>query len=91
MSIFETLGQKLEVLLSIFCGTKINLEWITPPPPFLDLATPPPICLTQPLILNFVQPPPPLIIQNSEDSITPTCNWGVQTMMVKVGLTMLID
>ena len=36
MSMFETLGQKSEVLLSIFCGTKINLEWITPPLPFLD-------------------------------------------------------
>ena len=29
LSIFEILGQKLEVLWSIFCGTKINLEWIT--------------------------------------------------------------
>ena len=37
LSIFETLDQKLEVLLSIFCGTKITLEWITHPPPFLDL------------------------------------------------------
>ena len=32
-SIFEILGHKLEVLLSIFCGTKITLKWITPPPP----------------------------------------------------------
>ena len=30
MSIFETLGQKLKVLLSIFYVTKITLEWITP-------------------------------------------------------------
>ena len=29
-SISEALGQKLEVLLSIFCGIKITLEWITP-------------------------------------------------------------
>ena len=36
LSIFETLDQKLEVLLSISCGTKITLEWISPPP-FLDL------------------------------------------------------
>ena len=33
MNIFETLGQKLKVLLSIICGTKINLEWIIPPFP----------------------------------------------------------
>ena len=26
VNIFETLGQKLEVLLSIFCGTKITLK-----------------------------------------------------------------
>ena len=31
MSIFETLGQKLEILLSIFRGTKINVRWIIPP------------------------------------------------------------
>ena len=28
LSIFETLGQKLKVFLSIFCGTKMTLEWI---------------------------------------------------------------
>ena len=39
---FGALSQKLEVLLSIFCGTKITLKWITfLPTPFLDL--PPPI------------------------------------------------
>ena len=50
LSIFETLGQKLEVLLSTFRSTKRNLEWIYPP-----------LCLTRPLILNFFQPalPPP--------------------------------
>ena len=41
LSVFETFGQKLEVLFSIFCGIKITLEQITPPP-FLDL---PPLCL----------------------------------------------
>ena len=30
LSIFETLGQKLEVLVSIFFGTKITLEWVIP-------------------------------------------------------------
>ena len=35
------MGQKMEVLLSIFCGTKITLEWITLPLSFQDL--PPPI------------------------------------------------
>ena len=29
LSIIETLGHKFEVLLSIFCGIKITLEWIT--------------------------------------------------------------
>ena len=33
------MGQKVEVLSSIFCGTKITLEWITPS--FLDLPPPP--------------------------------------------------
>ena len=43
LSIFETLGQKLEVSLNIFCGTKFTLDWITQPSPspptrqFLDL------------------------------------------------------
>ena len=38
-SIVETLGDQLEVLLSIFCGIKNTLNWVTPPPPllFLDL------------------------------------------------------
>ena len=44
LSIFEKLGQKLEVLLSFFCGTKITLEWITPL--FLDLP---------PIITRWVQ------------------------------------
>ena len=35
LRIFETLGQKLEVLLSIFCDIKITREWITLP--YLDL------------------------------------------------------
>ena len=39
MGIFETLVQNLEVLLSIFCGTKITVEWINAPPLFLDLPT----------------------------------------------------
>ena len=42
LSIFETFVQKVEVLFSIFCGTKLTLEWITPLPPFLDLPPPPP-------------------------------------------------
>ena len=88
MNIFQTLGQKLRVLLSIICGTKINLEWVTHP--FLDLP-PPPLCLTNhPLILKFFQPP---IIQYFEDSVPHICKWGgegwggvgVQTMIVPVG------
>ena len=61
-----------EVLISIFCGTKITLEWTTPPPP--------PLCLSHPLILKFFQPPPPPthththththIIQYFKDSIS---------------------
>ena len=63
MSLFETLGKKLKVL-SIFCGTNINLKWIIPPPPpphppppqpFLDL--PPHFALlTHPLILKSISP-----------------------------------
>ena len=30
---FQTAIFKFEVLLSIFCGTKITLEWTTPAPP----------------------------------------------------------
>ena len=81
MSILETLGQKLEVLLSIFCGTKINLEWITPPPPF---PTPPifrsiPTIMPYPTInIEFFFNSP--INQNFEDFIAPVCNWGIQTM-----------
>ena len=39
LSIFGALGQKVEVLLSIFCGTKVTLERIStaPAPPFLGL------------------------------------------------------
>ena len=47
-SIFETLGQKLKVLLRIFCSTKITLEWIPPPPPLFSTLKSPyshlPIC-----------------------------------------------
>ena len=46
---------KLEVLLSVFCGTKIALEWTTSSPIFRSI--PPPLCLTHPLILNFSNPP----------------------------------
>ena len=42
---------KLEVLLSIFCGTKITLIWTTPPPP------PPPPPPPHP---SPPPPPPPL-------------------------------
>ena len=38
LSIFGALGEKVEVLLTVFCGTKITLERITAPlPAFLDL------------------------------------------------------
>ena len=67
MIIFETFDQKLKVLLSIICDTKINLEWITPPP--ISRSPPsPPLCLTHPLILQFFNPPPPLF------SISSICN-----------------
>ena len=55
LSIIETLGHNLEVLLSIFCGIKITLEWITPPPPPIFRSTPP-LCLNHSLILKFVHP-----------------------------------
>ena len=40
LSIFETLSQKLEVLLSIFCGTKNFFN--PPPPPIINIHTIPP-------------------------------------------------
>ena len=54
LGIFEALGRKVEVLLSIFCGTKITLEKITLRGPIFRST--PPLCLTHPLILNFFQP-----------------------------------
>ena len=39
MNIFETLDQNLKVFLSIFCGTKVNLEFIITS--ILDLSPPP--------------------------------------------------
>ena len=53
LSIFRAFGQKMEVLLSIFCGTKITLQRITPSPIFRST---PPLCYTQPLIIKFFQP-----------------------------------
>ena len=74
---------KLEVLLSIFCGTKITLIWTTPIPPplllpspqFLDLHLLPLLCLTHPLILKCFLPVPP-ILQYFEDYIPPRCKWA---------------
>ena len=40
-SIFETLGQKMIVLLSIFCVTKITLVWI-------------PLILAPPFIITYL-------------------------------------
>ena len=48
------MGQKVEVLSSIFCGTKITLEWITPS--FLDVPPPPP---PPPKSFEISIPPPP--------------------------------
>ena len=61
MSILEMLDQRLKVLLSIFCGTKISLEWITTSP-FLDL----------PPSLPLVAPYPPI---NIEIFSTPHCKF----------------
>ena len=52
LSIFEKLGQKLEVLLSFFCGTKITLEWITPL--FLEYVN-----FLNPPLFSIVKPPYP--------------------------------
>ena len=70
MSIFETLCPNLEVLLSIFCAfvapVLINF-WnaggggggggLHPSPPPFRSTPSPPLCLTHPLILKFLQPP----------------------------------
>ena len=80
MSILETLGPNLEVLLSIFCAfvaqVLINF-WNTPLPP-----PPPPLCLTHPLISKFLQPP---IIQHFEDSMPPLLTARDQTMITNIG------
>ena len=76
----------LEALLSIFCGTKITLEWITPPPPlpFLDLPTPnsSPLCFTHPFMYKFFNHSLFSILKSPYPLI---CNWeegrGVQTML----------
>ena len=67
-----------EVLLSIFCGTKITSELTTPQ--FLDLS---PNMPYPPINLEIFQSAPS-IIQYSEDSIPPICNRKVQTMSVFV-------
>ena len=74
LSIFGALGQKVELLLSIFCGTKITLDSPCLPP--VIFRSVPPSCLTHPLILKV--PPTPHIIQYFEISIPPICNWGVK-------------
>ena len=73
---FQTAIFKFEVLLSIFCGTKITLEYFRYFT--LDL-TPPLLCHTHTLIFKFFQP---LIIQYFEDSIPSISKQGggVQTM-----------
>ena len=57
MSIFEILDRKLEVLSSIFCGIKINLEWITPLTIFSDL---PPNMSYPTINIEFFSTPLPL-------------------------------
>ena len=75
LSIFEKLGQKLEVLLSFFCGTKITLEWITPL--FLDL---PPIISYPPINVNFLNPPLFSIVKPPYPPSSFVTRW-VQTMV----------
>ena len=65
---FEALGQKVEVLLSIFCGTKIQ-NYFGMDYAFLDLP-PNPQCLTHPLAIKFFFPPT-LTIQYFEISVPP--------------------
>ena len=75
LRIFRALGQKVEVLLSIFCVTKITLERITPPAPRPRIfRSTPPLYLTHPVIFKlFFQPP---IIQYFEISILPILTGG---------------
>ena len=62
---------KLDILLSIFCDTKITLIWTIPPHAFLDLR---PIMLYPPT--NFELFSTLLIIQYFEESIPTICKWG---------------
>ena len=81
LSIFEILGQKLEVLLCIFRGTKILWNELTPPPPSL----PPPFCLIRPLIYKFFKLPHYSVFWNLHTP-SPICNWRVQTMRLLLSL-----
>ena len=60
------MGQKLKVLLSIF-----GMDY----PPFpIFRSTPPPLCLTDPLIMNFFQAPPlPPLLFNIRKTPYPPC------------------
>ena len=76
---FQTAIFKFEVLLSIFCGTKITLEWTTPQ----IFRSTPHYALPTHRYWNFFDPLPH-IIQYFEDSIPPICKWregGGQTML----------
>ena len=69
---FQTAIFKFEALLSIFCGTKITLEWITSPI-FRSTSH---HALPIHYYWNFFNPPTsPLIIQYFEKSIPPICIW----------------
>ena len=76
LSIFEKLGQKLEVLLSFFCGTKITLEWITPL--FLDL---PPIISYPPINMWIFSTPLYSVLWNLPTPPSSFVTRWVQTMV----------
>ena len=87
LAALQTAIFKLEVLISIFCGTRITLEWTTPPyPPFLDLL--PRYAL--PINIGIFSTPPHF--QYFEDYIPPVfVNGGVQTMDQLINATILFN
>ena len=73
---FQTAIFKFEVLLSIFCGTKITLEWTTPLPIFRSNPSP---IMPYPHI-NIQIFSPPSLFNILKTPYPPFLNGGVQTM-----------
>ena len=75
---FETIAMPFNFQSTLF---RAKMQYNRPCKYSRPCNPPPPLRLTQSLILKFLQPP---IIKYSEDSIPPICKWGrVQTMLLQ--------